>query len=691
MKKYILFLIIVFSALWVLNIPQTKAACTGSSPTWNSTVDYSSVNSCVFQAVSGDTVNVSAGNASWSRIDVNSKSITIRGAGAGNTVISGDGFRLTGNNATRITGFTFNIGGFGTALTVEASDTAGPAGWRLDHCTIVGDGNVPGFNPFYVSGYGTAGAPAKGLVDNCDITSARNVVYGDYQQGSTGNPGGSKRFSEPLDLGTANAIYVEDNIFRHFNPSDYGQIMDTRMGGKYVFRFNTVYNNYLEAHHVQSGGDRGTRSWEIYKNTMDLESGFVNWFPMSLRGGTGVVWGNAITGYWNRKNIRFDLRRLDENFTYSGLCNGSSPWDGNIGPQPGYWCRDQIGRSTDQWLWTAGNPYPPQALDPVYLWLNRDGASIWSVSVDTNGGDNLYIQNNRDYYDEVSGFNGTSGTGYGTLASRPATCTTGVGYWATNQGEWNSNQAGNDGQLYKCTATNTWTLYYTPYTYPHPLQGGSTPQTCGNNVREGTEVCDGTDLAGQTCVSRGFSGGTLACNSQCAGFVTTGCTSSQYFLPEQIVQAESGTLSGMQTGISGSDTYIYTSTDNTGSASFAFNIQNAGQYKMEARVNNKNNSGENSFYVGLDSEAAQGNDYYSYGIFPLALGFLWDNVSRWGNGQAGDPPISEFDPMTWNLSVGTHTFTFYGRESNAWLDQIILKRVTTDTTPPASPTGLQIQ
>jgi len=25
------------------------------------------------------------------------------------------------------------------------------------------------------------------------------------------------------------------------------------------------------------------------------------------------------------------------------------------------------------------------------------------------------------------------------------------------------------GTLYKCTATNTWTAYYTPYAYPHPL------------------------------------------------------------------------------------------------------------------------------------------------------------------------------------------------------------------------------
>jgi len=27
------------------------------------------------------------------------------------------------------------------------------------------------------------------------------------------------------------------------------------------------------------------------------------------------------------------------------------------------------------------------------------------------------------------------------------------------------------GTLYKCTSTNKWEPYYTPYTYPHPLRG----------------------------------------------------------------------------------------------------------------------------------------------------------------------------------------------------------------------------
>ncbi|MEK7635598.1 MAG: glycosyl hydrolase family 28-related protein [Patescibacteria group bacterium] len=180
-----------------------------------------------------------------------------------------------------------------------------------------------------------------------------------------------------------------------------------------------------------------------------------------------------------------------------------------------------------------------------------------------------------------------------------------------------------------------------------------------------------------------------------------GCSSStdndeynapvQTFLPEQYIQVEGGQLTSMQTGTSGSDTYIYTTIDNTGSVKFTFDIQTAGQYKLEARVNSNNDGGQNSFFVGLDNEPAQGNILYTYNIFPLIAGFVWDEVSKWGNGQTGNPPISEFDPITYNLSQGTHSFTFYGRESNTWLDQIILKKITADIIPPAAPTGLVVQ
>ena len=46
---------------------------------------------------------------------------------------------------------------------------------------------------------------------------------------------------------------------------------------------------------------------------------------------------------------------------------------------------------------------------------------------------------------------------------------------------------------------------------------------CGNNVLEPGEECDGDDLGGATCESLGYSGGTLACLSDCSDFDTSGC------------------------------------------------------------------------------------------------------------------------------------------------------------------------
>ena len=46
---------------------------------------------------------------------------------------------------------------------------------------------------------------------------------------------------------------------------------------------------------------------------------------------------------------------------------------------------------------------------------------------------------------------------------------------------------------------------------------------CGNDQIEGGEVCDGSDLGGEDCVSQGFAGGTLACNPDCGSYNTFGC------------------------------------------------------------------------------------------------------------------------------------------------------------------------
>jgi hypothetical protein len=87
---------------------------------------------------------------------------------------------------------------------------------------------------------------------------------------------------------------------------------------------------------------------------------------------------------------------------------------------------------------------------------------------------------NSPYYTNVgvvyySGATSTSGAGFAALANRPTSCTPQVGYFATDQGNW--NQRGNgfaQGELFVCTATHTWTMRYEPFTYPHPLTTGGT-------------------------------------------------------------------------------------------------------------------------------------------------------------------------------------------------------------------------
>lgn len=121
---------------------------------------------------------------------------------------------------------------------------------------------------------------------------------------------------------------------------------------------------------------------------------------------------------------------------------------------------------------TLGNivAWPRQAREPIYAWGNT---FFGAPAAFASGSPSITVAN-VDYFNGTAGFDGTSGIGSGTLASRPATCTTGVGYWATDQGSWNAGTNSNytgQGVLYTCTSTNTWTLSYTPYPYPHPLRG----------------------------------------------------------------------------------------------------------------------------------------------------------------------------------------------------------------------------
>jgi len=52
---------------------------------------------------------------------------------------------------------------------------------------------------------------------------------------------------------------------------------------------------------------------------------------------------------------------------------------------------------------------------------------------------------------------------------------------------------------------------------------GATGPVCGDGLAEGSEVCDGSDLRGKTCITQGWDGGILRCNATCNAYNTTGC------------------------------------------------------------------------------------------------------------------------------------------------------------------------
>ncbi|HEX3127669.1 MAG TPA: DNRLRE domain-containing protein [Thermoanaerobaculia bacterium] len=100
--------------------------------------------------------------------------------------------------------------------------------------------------------------------------------------------------------------------------------------------------------------------------------------------------------------------------------------------------------------------------------------------------------------------------------------------------------------------------------------------SCGNGVKEAWEICDGSDLGGQTCTGLGFGGGTLACNANCT-FNTSSCTSPPVTTTFTSVAADDGYVleSGENTNVGGSNN----STDTGTSAIRAGDAKQDKQYR----------------------------------------------------------------------------------------------------------------
>ncbi len=489
---------------------EALAVCSGSSPTRTAaSASRTDVNDCIAAATSGDTINVPSGFATWaSPISLPSnKDLTLVGATtvtcSGSEGSAGYACTTGGTNTTltcsagcftidlaashRITGFQLT-NSTGSEL-ISATGNQNPSKhFRIDHNHLNTTANS--WSPIRFFGGSNAVAP-QGIWDHNRIEGGIAIHSNgtDEQLDEACSSCQHQLWASQPTLGdSSQVVYLEANHFIVTAADGMINFADGNYAARGVQRFNKTQGPSIagfEYHSVQ-GANRGYQRWESYHNQfVDLDGSGTCFFGMMLlRGGTGVAFNNEMSGSVSGcdSSILLDnVRSVDDVGEGAGACAGSSSWDQNTGGQQGWHCRDQIGLSHDISQWTHSPPAPwNQSLRPAYIWGNKRSGSTITATVENAGRNTVHIQANRDYYDHstATGSPQTVGVRVGTKASMPAGCTPGAAYWVTDEGSWNQLVPANtSGRLYKCTATNTWTLHYTPHTYPHPWTTGSSVPT----------------------------------------------------------------------------------------------------------------------------------------------------------------------------------------------------------------------
>ncbi len=524
-----LFVLSVFIFIFITNIAYCgtcwNGGFSGSAP-WQvkdgdegaDSVERVDVEYCVNTvAAANDTVNVPAGTATWATGITLSKHVHLvgaagvydnspsRGCGTQNTVItmtaaiSGTLINI-GSTASQVSGFHFIIeSGAGTYQRFILAKGSGAQvdnnkfenqalPYRDEAIKFIGDEANP--TPSATFFHNTLIGACRILVEGYDVY-AQASWYTDYLVGD--------------DAGTPRVV-IEDNITTS-DTAVYENAIDHNYGTVILARNNYIQNMWVEIHGViNQTGYRGARLSEFYWNDIVYtENPSFAAVAFKWRTGSGIIWGNSAFGNFAAfgRYISFSNARYD-----SGLCNGTHGLDENA-DATGYKCRDQVGSGKDESLFDTAcivaDTCPHQDAVPVYEWQNS--------AITTRSLSSSVIAENRDYYtyggvaqtNKGVPFDGTIGTGTGVgvgiLGNRPDTCSTGVAYWATDQGDWNQITAGTQGVLYKCTATDTWSVFYTPLEYPHPAQVYTPPIPPPTSYTITIDSADNDFTSTPTCVS----------------------------------------------------------------------------------------------------------------------------------------------------------------------------------------------
>ncbi len=448
MKIFYLMTICLFSLS-----PKIVLAAVHTAATCENKAGQTDVQDAIDAASLGDMVTIPSGECTWMIGVTVTANISIIGAGTGSTVITSGGPTLIAyNNPSPSATETFEI----SDMTLDMNNDSDPAitfvhgsnsvMQRLKIHDLVIE-NAGGIAFYFLRLY-------RGVIYNNTIATG-----GQFQQNVGGGDGGlaawnaiQKCSGDPLICShdDGNNLYIEDNTL---------DIGDTNMqsggaGFSWVFRYNTVtYHSTAPAiewhgNYVLPNNRCSSMDMVVYGNYYTPGSNPGDPY-IQARGGMGLVFYN----YANETGTNaFMIEFREEN---------------DLGDEAGKCSEDT-------------NPQPQNVSD-TYVFVNERSQGLTYNFNEVDPYDQL--TENVDYFimqegdfDGSGDFDKGGGVGCGTLGSRPATCKEGVAYWATDQSCSDiSNYVGVNpttpisGTLYKCTGTNTWAEYYTPYTYPHPL------------------------------------------------------------------------------------------------------------------------------------------------------------------------------------------------------------------------------